>query len=72
VPPWTPAVTRRIARDYAAFHASTLDAPDLPEWLPRPGQSLARVTWSRVAAESDGMREIAPLAKDRGEEALGW
>jgi hypothetical protein len=73
VPPWTPAVTRRVAREYAAFHASTLrNGRELPNWLPRPSQSLRRVTWSRVAAESDGMRNIAALANLRSDEALDW
>jgi hypothetical protein len=32
VPPWTPQITRSIARALAAFHRSTLDR-DAPAWL---------------------------------------
>lgn len=72
VPPWTPATTRRIAHAYAAFHAATLGATDLPQWLPRPRESLGQVTWRRVAAESDGLRSVAALARERSQEALAW
>lgn len=72
VPPWTPAMTRRIAHEYADFHASTLGHEGLPHWLPRPQASLPRVTWRRVAAESDDLCNIAAMAKGRTEEALDW
>ncbi|HLZ24722.1 MAG TPA: hypothetical protein VKQ30_21600, partial [Ktedonobacterales bacterium] len=72
VPPWTSAITRRIAHAYAGFHAATLGHENLPSWLPRPTESLARVTWSRVAAESDDLRRVAALARGHSEEALDW
>jgi hypothetical protein len=72
VPPWIPATTRRIVQAYAAFHTRTLDSKELPLWLPRPSQSLPRVTWSRVAAESDGLRRVAALVRGHSEEALDW
>jgi hypothetical protein len=34
-PPWTPALTRRVTRAYADFHAATLGAR-LPDWLELP------------------------------------
>jgi len=71
VPPWTPATSRRIAHAYAAFHASTWDM-NLPLWLPRPADSLARVTWSRVAEESDGLRSVAALASGHAKAAHAW
>jgi hypothetical protein len=71
VPPWMPAMTRRIAEAYASFHASTLDIR-LPSWLPRPPESLPRVTWRRIAAESENLSKVAALVRGRGEEALDW
>jgi hypothetical protein len=71
VPPWTPATSRRIAHAYAAFHASTWDK-ELPAWLPRPADSLARVTWCRVAEESDGLWSVAALASGHTETAHAW
>jgi hypothetical protein len=72
VPPWAPLTTRRIAHAYADFHTATLDKKDLPPWLPRSEKSLKRVTWSRVATESDGLHMVAALARGHSEEALGW
>ncbi len=72
IPPWTPTTTRRIAHAYAAFHAATLGKEDLPQWLPHPEESLKRVTWSRVAAESEDLGKVAALAGDHSEEALAW
>jgi thiamine kinase-like enzyme len=45
---------------------------DLPSWLPRPQHALPRVTWSRVAAESDDLRTIAAMAIGHEEAALDW
>ncbi|HEY7832096.1 MAG TPA: hypothetical protein VIG30_00910, partial [Ktedonobacterales bacterium] len=61
-PPWTPTLVRRVAHANAAFHAATLGREHLPDWLPRPKDSGPRVTWSRVAAESDDLRAVAALA----------
>jgi hypothetical protein len=72
VPPWTPATTRRIAHAYAAFHEATLDSHELPDWLPRPRESLPRVTWRRVAAESQDLRSVAALATGHSDAARDW
>lgn len=72
IPPWTPAITRRVAQAFADFHASTLGGAGLPLWLPRLNDTVGRVTWSRVATESDDLRLIAALARDRAGEALDW
>jgi hypothetical protein len=45
---------------------------NLPRWLPRPVESLARVTWSRVAYESDDLRTVAALAGNHSDVALAW
>ena len=70
-PPWTPALTRSVAYEYAAFHARTLGC-DPPDWLDRPPQSLSRVTWERVVADSDELCEVANLATGQEEAALRW
>jgi hypothetical protein len=72
VPPWTPAIARRVAHAYADFHAATLGRDDLPRWLPHPTDSLPCVTWSRVAAESDDLRAVAVLAAGYANEAHRW
>jgi aminoglycoside phosphotransferase (APT) family kinase protein len=72
VPPWTPSVVRGVARAYAAFHLTTLGRTDLPDWLPRPPKTLARVTWSRVVEASEGLRAVAALAGDQRDAAYGW
>jgi hypothetical protein len=71
VPPWTPAITRRIAAAYATFHTATL-GQDLPQWLPRPWESQPSVTWGRVAGESQDLRAVAALARDHSAEAASW
>jgi len=71
VPPWTPALTRRVAHTYAEFHAATLGR-DLPAWLARPADSLPRVSWTAVVAASDDLREVAALAGARRAEAHEW
>lgn len=71
-PPWTPRLTRGVARAFAGFHAATLGAEDLPSWLPRPRESLARITWRLVAQESDDLRAIAAMAGEQTDEALEW
>jgi hypothetical protein len=70
-PPWLPATARGVAHAYAAFHAATL-GEDLPSWLPRPRDTLPRVTWGRVAAESDDLRTVAALAGGRERSAHDW
>ncbi len=70
-PPWTPALARGAARDFAAFHASTLGL-DLPDWLPRFQESVARVSWEEVARESDDLRLVAELARDNASSARAW
>lgn len=70
-PPWTPDLTRRLMHAYADFHASTLGA-ELPDWLPRLSNVARRLTWSRVADESDGLRVVAALAHGQEAEALTW
>jgi hypothetical protein len=72
VPPWTFATTRRIAHAYADFHAATLNVEALPRWLPQPREALQRVSWRRVAAESDELRTVAALATGHGDEARDW
>lgn len=71
-PPWTPAVTRGVAYTFADFHAASLGAEHLPPWLPRPPASLARITWRLVAEESNGLREIAAMARGHTREARDW
>ncbi|MCC6457674.1 MAG: phosphotransferase [Caldilineaceae bacterium] len=71
VPPWTPALTRRITHALAVFHRSTLGAA-LPEWLARPHQFLAGDTWQRVVDTSEGFRRIATMAGESAPQALSW
>jgi hypothetical protein len=71
VPPWTPTIARHIAHAYADFHASTL-GHELPNWLPRPGQSLAHVSWQQVAEGSNGLSAVAALARESSDQALEW
>jgi fructosamine-3-kinase len=71
VPPWTPALARRITKALAAFHRSTLGM-HFPEWLSRPAERLADEDWQRVVAESQGLRRIAALAGDSAQVALDW
>jgi thiamine kinase-like enzyme len=71
VPPWTSTFAHRIAHTYAEFHASTLGR-ELPDWLPRSRQSLARVSWQQVAEDSDDLVEVAALARESSDEALAW
>lgn len=70
-PPWTPALARAAARDFAAFHASTLGR-ELPAWLRTFSRSGASITWERVEAETDGLRVVADLADARSADALAW
>ena len=70
-PPWTPALTRQVMRAYAGFHQSTLGA-DLPAWLPRFSQTDARMSWERIADESDGLRKVTALAGAQADDALRW
>jgi phosphotransferase family enzyme len=70
-PPWTPALARVAAQDFAAFHASTLGR-DLPEWLPRYHDSNAQVSWEATAQESDDLRLVAEMAGERAADALAW
>lgn len=72
MPPWGPAVTRRVAHAYADFHAATLGSERLPPWLPRPKESLPHVTWASVAAESDDVRCVAALAGEQRDAAHRW
>jgi hypothetical protein len=72
VPPWRPAVTRNIVHRYADFHAATLGVRHLPDSLPRPSESLTRVTWTRVARESQDLHLIASLAVGEERAALDW
>jgi hypothetical protein len=71
IPPWSSVPTRQITRAYAEFHAATL-GQDLPIWLPRPNAWLHEVTWSAVAAESDGLRTLAALASAQAGVAHHW
>ncbi|HEU0028706.1 MAG TPA: phosphotransferase [Ktedonobacterales bacterium] len=70
-PPWTPALARAAAQDFAAFHISTLGR-DLPEWLPRYNDSNADVSWEAAAQESDDLRLVAELAGERATDAHAW
>ena len=70
-PPWTPALARDAAREFARFHSSTLGR-DLPGWLRRFAESGASVSWERVEEETDGLRLVADLAGGRADEARAW
>ena len=70
-PPWTPTLARNAARDFAAFHASTLGR-DLPAWLPRFRDSGADVSWEATARESDDLRLVAELAGESATSAHAW
>ncbi|HEU5367030.1 MAG TPA: phosphotransferase, partial [Ktedonobacterales bacterium] len=71
VPPWTPQITRSIARALAAFHRSTLDG-DAPAWLQRPEISLNHLNWRQTVEESADLQQIAALAGDDAPQALAW
>jgi hypothetical protein len=70
-PPWTPALTRRVAHAYAAFHGATLGAR-LPGWLELPPRLFGDESWDRVAAATDEFRAVAALAGERQAEARSW
>lgn len=71
-PPWTRALTRKVAHALAAFHASTLGRP-LPDWLPRPATlaALGRWTWGWAENEED-VEALAEMAGSATEEARRW
>ncbi len=53
-PPWTTALTRRVARAYGDFHAATMGQP-IPSWVPRAdgyGATGSRWDW---ATEPDAL-----------------
>lgn len=70
VPPWTPAKTRRAARDYARFHASTL-GKHLPRWLSRAEHVGLASFWSGLVERGE-IRAVASLARRRADEAEEW
>ncbi len=70
-PPWTPALACAAARDFAAFHASTLGR-DLPGWLPRFQESNVSISWEAVARESEDLRLVAAMAGERADAARAW
>ncbi len=70
-PPWAPTLARVAARDFAAFHASTLGR-DLPDWLPRFQESSANISWEAVARESEDLRLVAAMAGGRAADAYVW
>lgn len=70
-PPWTPALAREAARDFAAFHAHTLGR-DLPGWLANFAADAASVTWELVEEETERFRLIAEMAHGQRAEAHAW
>lgn len=70
-PPWTPALARVAARDFANFHAGSLGR-NLPAWLFRFRESGADVSWERVVEASDDMRLVADMAGIHASDARAW
>lgn len=70
-PPWTPALTRQVLRQYAGFHQASLGA-EFPAWLPRFADEDAQISWQSIAEQTDGLREVAALAGACADDALRW
>ncbi|MBI2942383.1 MAG: phosphotransferase [Chloroflexi bacterium] len=72
VPPWTPPLTRAIARALGDFHRATLGTV-LPPWLPRAEQQLAAAAWLwERTPDADALRQIAFLAGTQSRDASRW
>ena len=71
VPPWTPQITRSIARATAAFHRSTLGC-EAPAWLRRPETVFNHSSWAQTVEESADLQQIAALAGSNAPQALAW
>lgn len=67
-PPWTPALTRRVARAYGDFHAATLGQP-IPSWVPRTA-GQGRPPWEWVT-EPDARLRVRGLVDADAEVAAG-
>jgi phosphotransferase family enzyme len=70
-PPWTLALARDAARDFAAFHAHTLGCA-MPGWLESFTDDAADITWERVEEETGGFGRLAELACDHASNAHAW
>lgn len=72
VPPWTPAIARGVAADFAAYHAAVRGAA-LPDWVPGPGRYLGNMAlaWSGLLARVE-LSDVAALAGPRRLEAAAW
>lgn len=66
VPPWTRALVRSAARDYAAFHRKNRGAR-LPRWLPKRVLGYFATQWAGVSAPA-----VAALSGRRAKEAQEW
>lgn len=71
VPPWTPQLTRSIARALAAYHRSTLGC-EAPAWLRGSETVFGRTSWRQVVEETEDLQQIAALAGNDAPQALAW
>lgn len=69
--PWTTETARVATVSYAEFHAST-HGVTLPSWLPRGRYGEFGVYWRQLAAEPQGLAQVANLAGGEHHEALDW
>lgn len=72
VPPWTPRYSALALRDFAEFHKSTLARTDIPEWVPRTDHLELASSWRDIAAQPDGVMNVAGLAGRQQPEAQDW
>jgi hypothetical protein len=71
VPPWSRSTIEQAMRGYAAFHRHSLGQP-VPDWVSRRGLHTFARTWAKLAADDDGLENLAGLAGERRDDALGW
>lgn len=71
IPPWTASAVRQAMSGYAAFHRHSL-GQSLPDWLPRQRHAEFSLAWARLAAEPDGLEQLAGLAGAEASAALAW
>jgi hypothetical protein len=72
VPPWTPRHSAMAVRDFAEFHKSTLGRTDIPAWVPRTDHVELASSWRDIAAQLDGVPNVAGLAGQQRPEAQEW